>query len=70
MLYEVITNLQGWKQLAQDIASIELEEFKNSFFESNPILREVSKHLLSGGKLEDFNNPVDYTKVDKSYNFV
>lgn len=56
--------VEGYTKLAKDIANIELEGFKESFLESNPVLREVGKHLLAGGKLEDFNNPVDYTKID------
>lgn len=56
--------LEGYTKLAKDVAAIELENFKKSFFESNPTLREVAKHLLSGNELETFNNPVDYSKID------
>ena len=56
--------IEGYTKLAKDIAAVELEEYKQSFFEGNPLLREVSKHILSGGKLEDFNKPIDYTKID------
>ena len=54
---------EGLKELTDDIAEYKLNEFRNTFFNSNPVLREVSKHLIAGGRLEDFDKPVDYEGV-------
>jgi len=56
--------LEGYTKLAKDIGRIEAVNQYESLIASNPELTEVAKHLLSGGKLDDFKNPVDYTKID------
>lgn len=56
--------LDGWKKLAKDLGKIEAEERYRGLLESNPELTEIAKHILSGGKIEDFNKPVDYSKID------
>ena len=56
--------LEGWKKLAKDIGRVEAEIQYQSLLESNPELTEIAKHILSGGKIEDFNKPVDYSKID------
>lgn len=55
---------EGLKDLTNDISLYDTEKFKQEFFNSNPLLREVAKHLLGGGTLEDFQKPVDFTKVE------
>ena len=57
---------KGLKELALDIAQYEKQEELENYFNSNPLLREVSKHIIAGGELEDFQKPIDYTKVDTS----
>tara|TARA_B100001179_G_C18576738_1_gene397913 strand:+ start:263 stop:1624 length:1362 start_codon:yes stop_codon:yes gene_type:complete len=54
---------EGVNEFANDIANIRLQEFKETFFGQHPVLREVSKHLLTGGTLENFGNLVDYSKI-------
>lgn len=56
--------LDGWKKLAKDLGRIEAETQYQSLLESNPELTEIAKHILSGGKIEDFNKPIDYSKID------
>lgn len=56
--------VEGYTRLAKDIGQIEAEERFENLLNSNPTLREVAKHLLSGGNLESFNNPIDYSKID------
>lgn len=55
---------EGIKMLSEDIANAKSEEFKKEFFNSNPVLTEVAKHLLAGKDIEDFQKPIDYSKVD------
>lgn len=55
---------EGLKELTEDIANYKLQDFQNEFFNSNPVLREVAKHLLGGGQLEDFQKPIDYIGFD------
>jgi hypothetical protein len=56
--------LEGWKKLGKDIGRIEAETQYQSLLESNPELTEIAKHILSGGKIEDFNKPIDYSKIE------
>ena len=55
---------EGLKELATDMATYQAQEANDNLFNSNPVLREVSKHLLAGGDLEDFQKPIDYSGVD------
>lgn len=55
---------EGEKALIDDIVAYKTQEFQEQFINSNPVLREVAKHLLAGGDLEDFQKPVDYSTVD------
>lgn len=55
---------EGFEELALDLAHIQNENFKNEFLNSNPILREVAKHLLAGKDLADFDKPIDYKSVE------
>jgi len=54
---------EGMKSLSDDMANYKLEQFKSSFFNQNPELAEISKHILSGGSLDTFKDPIDYSKV-------
>ena len=54
----------GIKDFTKDLASQQLEEFKEEYFAQNPKLLEISKHIISGGTIEDFKEPVDYSKLD------
>lgn len=54
----------GFMELANDIAKYRLEEYKENFFNSNPELTEIAKHILSGGKVEDFQSSIDYLTID------
>ncbi len=56
---------KGFEELANDVSAKKVEEFKQEFFNSNPVLREVAKHLLAGGDLTEFQKPVDYSSIDK-----
>ena len=55
---------EGLKELVKDIADYQAQTTQENFFNSNPVLREVAKHLLAGGSLDDFQKPVDYSTVD------
>lgn len=55
---------EGLKDFISDAVEVGLAQAQQEFFNSNPVLREVSKHLLLGGALEDFNKPTDYNKID------
>lgn len=55
---------EGIKQFVTDSVLHQLEEFKSRFFNQNPELAEISKHLLSGGSIKDFKEPIDYSKID------
>lgn len=54
----------GMAELAEDIAFNKTETFKQEFFNSNPVLREVAKHLLAGKDISDFQKPIDYKSVN------
>lgn len=54
----------GFMELANDLAKYRLEEYKENFFNSNPELTEIAKHILSGGKVEDFQSSIDYLTID------
>lgn len=54
----------GIKQLVEDVANQKNVQDQKDFFNQNPVLREVSKHLLAGGDLSEFQKPVDYSGVD------
>lgn len=54
----------GFMELANDIAKYRLEEYKENFFNSNPELTDVAKHILSGGRVEDFQSSIDYLTID------
>lgn len=55
---------EGFKNLADDLANYRLDLFKEQFFNSHPELTEVAKHILAGGKVEDFQSGVDYLSID------
>jgi hypothetical protein len=55
---------EGEKALIEDIVNYKSEEFQKEFFNSNPVLREVAKHLYAGGDIKDFQTPIDYSTVD------
>lgn len=55
---------KGFEELSNDLATYKLEQFKSGFFNQNPELAEVSKHLLAGGTLDNFKAPIDYSKID------
>lgn len=54
----------GFLAFSEDVANAKLESFKSTFFSQNKELAEISKHLLAGGTLADFKEPVDYSKID------
>lgn len=55
---------EGFKALTNDISIQRFQEFKEEFFNQNPTLAEVAKHLLSGNSLSTFQEPVDYASID------
>lgn len=54
----------GFMELANDLAKYRLEEYKENFFNFNPELTEIAKHILSGGRVEDFQSSIDYLTID------
>lgn len=54
----------GFKDLSEDLGKHYFEEYKANLFNSNPELAEIAKHILSGGRVEDFQSTIDFTKVD------
>ena len=61
-IYSDDTN--GVLEFANDISEQRFTEWRQAFFGQNPELAEVTKHLLSGGSLDTFQAPVDYSQVD------
>jgi len=55
---------KGLQEFVGDLVNVKLQEQQQQFFNQNPLLAEVSKHLLTGGSLEDFQESVDYDKID------
>lgn len=54
----------GFMEFANDVSERNFSEWRQAFFNQHPVLAEVTKHLLTGGSLETFNTPVDYSKID------
>jgi len=54
---------EGIKQYTNDVAEQIALENNQRFFSQNDELMEISKHLLSGGTVEDFKKPTDYNKI-------
>lgn len=57
-------NEEGLQEFVDDLVNVRLQEQQEQFFSQNPTLAEISKHLLTGGTLEDFQQSVDYDKID------
>ena len=60
---------EGLDSFTNDLAEEKAKEINARLFNSNPIIPEVIKHLLSGKDLDSFNKITDYEKVEpKSLN--
>lgn len=57
-------NEEGFKELTNDISAERFKDFKEEFFNQNPVLSEVAKHLLSGNTLDTFQQATDYSAID------
>jgi hypothetical protein len=54
----------GFKELTDDMSAQRFGEWRTSFFNQTPELASVAKHLLSGGTIESYHSPTDYSAVD------
>jgi len=57
-------NDEGVMDFATDVANDMNEEWKEAFFAQNAELQDVSKHLLGGGTMADYEASVDYSDID------
>ncbi len=54
----------GHNEFATDMASQRFIEVQEEQYNQYPELAEISKHILSGGTVDDFQAPVDYSTID------
>lgn len=55
---------KGFQEFANDVAGERFEEFKEAYFNSNPLIKDVVMHLAAGNDLESFREPFDYSSLD------
>jgi hypothetical protein len=54
----------GVMEFSTDFAENRFNDWRQAFFNQNPVLAEVAKHLLSGHDISTFHKPVDYSQID------
>lgn len=58
------TTKEDLKNLTLDLGKAIGNDLQTKFFESNPTIKEVAKHILSGGDINDFQKSKDYLSLD------